>query len=226
MSKVKRLIVVASALGATVWSTHAFAQTGCRDRLAAASEAVENGCGEDIKKFCGSVSRGEGRVLLCMQAHDDQLSYRCQFTLYQASRKLNNAMHRVERIADACWNDIKAKCSDADRIGQCVMQNRQTLSQPCQRVVGSIQKLAAGGLAELRGMRAYSSDNKAVGEVVDVKRAPDGKLQSIKIEVGRFLGLGARAIEVSADSVEQLADRIRLRLGGEQIRSLSEQQKQ
>jgi hypothetical protein len=37
------------------------------------------------------------------------------------------------------------------------------------------------------------------------------------IEVGRFLGLGARTIEVSADTVEQLADRIRSRLGGEQI---------
>ena len=59
-----------------------------------------------------------------------------------------------------------------------------------------------------------------------LRERPTGKLQSIKIEVGRFLGLGARAIEVSADSVEQLADRIRLRLGGEQIRSMSEQQKQ
>lgn len=225
MSNFRRLIIVVSALSSTAWSPHALAQTGLGDRLAAATEAVERSCGEDISKFCGSVSRGEGRVLLCMQAHDDQLSFRCQFTLYQASRKLNNAIHRVERIADACWNDIKAKCGNADRIGQCVMQNRQTLSQPCQRVVGAIQKTAAAGLAELRGMRAYSSDNRVVGEVVDVKRAPDGKLQSIKIEVGRFLGLGARAIEVSADSVEQLADRIRLRLGGEQIRSLSEEQK-
>src|SRR6476661_10207594 len=142
MASLGRLILIVSALGTAAWSSQVSAQTTVRDRLTAATEAVENGCGEDIKKFCGSVSRGEGRVLLCMQAHDDQLSYRCQFTLYQASRKLNNAIHRVERIADACWNDIKAKCADADRIGQCVVQNRQTLSQPCQRVVGSIQKLA------------------------------------------------------------------------------------
>jgi hypothetical protein len=59
-----------------------------------------------------------------------------------------------------------------------------------------------------------------------VQRTPDGKVQSVRIEVGRFLGLGSKTIEVNTDQFEQLADRIRLRLGGDQIRSLSDQQKQ
>ena len=225
MSRLGRLILIASALGTAAWSTQVSAQTTIRDRLAAATEAVESSCGEDVKRFCGSVTRGEGRVLLCMQAHEDQLSFRCQFALYRASRKLGNAIHRVERIADACWNDIQAKCGDAERIGQCVVQKRETLSRPCQRVVAAVQT-AAGQLANLRGMRVFSSDNRDIGQVVDVQRAADGKIQSIKIEVGRFLGLGSKTIEVNADTIEQLADRIRLRLGGEQIRSLSDQQKQ
>ena len=225
MSRLGRLILIASALGTAAWSTQVSAQTTIRDRLVAATEAVESSCGEDIKRFCGSVTRGEGRVLLCMQAHEDQLSFRCQFALYRASRKLGNAIHRVERIADACWNDIQAKCGDAERIGQCVVQKRETLSRPCQRVVAAVQT-AAGQLANLRGMRVLSSDNRDIGQVVDVQRAADGKIQSIKIEVGRFLGLGSKTIEVNADTIEQLADRIRLRLGGEQIRSLSDQQKQ
>jgi sporulation protein YlmC with PRC-barrel domain len=225
MSSFGRLILIVPALGAAAWSTHVSAQTAIRDRLAAATGAVENSCGDDIKKFCGSVSRGEGRILLCMQAHDDQLSYRCQFTLYRASRKLGNAVHRVERVADACWTDIQAKCGEAERIGQCVVQKRETLSRACQRVVAAMQT-AAGQLANLSGMRVLSSDNRDVGQVVDVQRTPDGKVQSVRIEVGRFLGLGSKTIEVNADKIEQLADRIKLRLGGDQIRSLSDQQKQ
>ncbi|HEU4377355.1 MAG TPA: PRC-barrel domain-containing protein [Hyphomicrobiaceae bacterium] len=192
--------------------------------MAAATDAVASSCGADIKKFCGAVTRGQGRVLLCMQAHEDQLSLRCQFALYRASRKLGNAIHRVERIADACWNDIQAKCGDAERIGQCVVDKRDTLSRPCQRVVATLQT-AAGQLANLRGMRVFSSDNRDIGQVVDVKRGPDGQVQSIQIEAGRFLGLGTKTIEVNADTIEQLADRIRLRLGAEQVRSLSDRQK-
>jgi sporulation protein YlmC with PRC-barrel domain len=225
MSNLGRLILVASLLGTATWSTQASAQSTLRDRVATATDAVANSCGEDIKKFCGSVTPGEGRVLLCMQAHDDQLSFRCQFALYRASRKLGNAIHRVERIADACWNDIQANCGDAERIGQCVVQKRETLSRPCQRVVAALQT-TAGQLANLRGMRVFSSDNRDIGQVVDVKRGPDGKVQSIQIEAGRFLGLGSKTIEVNADTIEQLAERIRLRLGGEQVRSLSDQQKQ
>jgi sporulation protein YlmC with PRC-barrel domain len=131
----------------------------------------------------------------------------------------------VERIADACWTDIQAKCGEAERIGQCVVQKRETLSRACQRVVAAVQT-AAGQLANLRGMRVLSSDSRDVGQVVDVQRTPDGKVQSVRIEVGRFLGLGSKTIEVNADQIEQLADRIRLRLGGDQIRSLSDQQKQ
>src|SRR5262245_27904663 len=74
------------------------AQSALRDRVASAIETVEGACAADINKFCGNVTRGEGRGLLCMQAHDDQLSYRCQFGLYRASRNLNRALSRVERI--------------------------------------------------------------------------------------------------------------------------------
>ena len=78
------------------------------------------------------------------------------------------------------------------------------------------------GLATLRGMRVFSSDDKSLGEVVQVTRGPDGKVQSIQVEVGRFLGLGKRTVTVNADAFEELADRIRLRISGDQVRSLPE----
>src|SRR3974377_2115578 len=90
------------------------AQPNIRERLAAAVETVEGACASDLKNFCGNVSRSEGRLVLCMQAFDDQLSKRCQFPLYRVSRNIEAALTRVDRIAEACWNDIQEKCGDAD----------------------------------------------------------------------------------------------------------------
>ena len=78
-------------------------QSDLRERLAAAVETVEGACASDLKNFCGNVTRGEGRLVLCMQAFDDQLSKRCQFALYRVSRNLEAALTRVDRIAEACW---------------------------------------------------------------------------------------------------------------------------
>jgi PRC-barrel domain/Cysteine rich repeat len=221
------LKVAMSALCLAVISapSNAPAQSNLRDRVAAAIETVEGACAADVNNFCGNVTRGEGRVLLCMQAHEDQLSRRCQFALYRVSRNLDRAVNRVERIADACWNDIEAQCADADRIGQCLVQKGPSLSQSCQTVVAALRQ-AVQGLATLRGVPVYSSDDKNLGKVVEVVRGPDGKVQSIQVETGRWLGLGDRVVTISADDFDRLADRIKLRLGGDEVRSLPEAKKQ
>ena len=87
--------------------SQSFAQSNIRERVAAAVETVEGACASDIQNFCGKVTRGEGRLLTCMQAFDDQLSRRCQWALYRVSRNLEGVMNRVERLAEACWNDIE-----------------------------------------------------------------------------------------------------------------------
>ena len=217
--------VSAAILTAGAATSNLSAQSSIRDRVAAAVETVEEACAADINKFCGNVTRGEGRVILCMQAHDDQLSYRCQFGLYRASRKLDRALNHVERIAEACWNDIETQCKDAPRIGQCVMDKAQTLTPPCQAVVARIRETLQG-LASLRGMPAYSADGANVGQVVAVTRGPDDKVQSVQINVGRFLGIGDRLVTIDRSSFEELADRINLRLTGDAVRSLPDATKQ
>jgi hypothetical protein len=194
-------------------------QSNLRDRIAAAVEMIEGACASDVRNFCGNVTRGEGRLVLCMQAYDDQLSKRCQFVLYRVSRNLESVLSRVDRIADACWNDIQEKCGDADKIGQCVMEQRTSLSQPCQTVISDLQQ-AYQGLAALRGRPVHSSDGKELGQVVEVNRGPDGKIQSIQLELGRWLGLETKAVTITSDKFEQLADRIKLRLRGEDVQSM------
>ena len=194
-------------------------QSNLRERIAAAVEMIEGACAPDVRNFCGNVTRGEGRLVVCMQAYDDQLSKRCQFALYRVSRNLEAVLSRVDRIADACWNDIQEKCGDADKIGQCVMEKRASLSQPCQTVINDLQQ-AYQGLAALRGRPVHSSDGKELGEVVEVNKGPDGKIQSIQLELGRWLGLGSKAVTITADKFEQLADRIRLHLRGDEVQSM------
>jgi sporulation protein YlmC with PRC-barrel domain len=214
-------ILLASAAWATFGLAHssASAEPNLRERLAAAVETVEGACASDLRNFCGNVTRGEGRLLQCMQAYDDQLSLRCQFALYRVSRNLQSVLTRVDRIADACWSDIQEKCGGAEKIGQCVMENRTSLSQPCQTVIDTLRD-AYQGLAALRGRPVVSADGKELGQVVEVNKTPDGKIQSIEIHIGRLLGLGDKVVTISADKFEQLADQIRLRLRGDEVSSM------
>jgi hypothetical protein len=137
------LAVVAGVL--IITSTVAQAQNAVADkieaRLAAASEKIKNGCNLDLQKFCGTVSPGEGRLMLCIMAHENKLSTKCDYTLYQASRNLERALDRVEEVADACSTDIEAKCAALSpgqtRIAECLVTNKATLTAACQ---GAIEK--------------------------------------------------------------------------------------
>ena len=222
MRNSSRTVMLSAACLALAWPiATASAQSQLRERIAGAVEMVEGACASDINNFCGNVTRGEGRVVLCMQAFEDQLSRRCQFALYRASRQLERAVNRVERISEACANDIEAQCGDADKIGQCLVQKSGSLSQSCQAVLTGLRQ-AVQGLATLRGVPVYSADDKNLGQVVEVNRGPDGKVQSIQVAVGRWLGIGDRTVTISGDDFERLSDRIKLRLAGEEVRALPE----
>ena len=48
------------------------------ERAVAALSYVVNECSSDLRKFCGSVAAGEGRLLQCIQKNDAQVSARCK----------------------------------------------------------------------------------------------------------------------------------------------------
>ena len=39
------------------------------EKLTARITKLENACAKDIKKYCSTVTPGEGRMIYCMQAH-------------------------------------------------------------------------------------------------------------------------------------------------------------
>jgi hypothetical protein len=197
------------------------AQSQLKEQLLEGIERIEDACADDIQEFCGDVSPGEGRIALCMRANSDQLSRRCRFTLFRVSSKIKQT---VSNIADECLNGLKEQCGNAPKIGECAEQKSASISPACHTVVAALRR---GGqkLADLKDMPVISSDNKDLGRVVEVTRGPDGKVQSVQIQIGRFLGLGDKVVKIEGDQLDRLADQIKLRLSGDQVRTLPEAKK-
>ncbi len=198
------------------------AQSDLRDRVASAVETVEGACSADIERFCGEVTPGEGRIALCMQAYADRLSRGCRFTLFRVSRNIRQA---VANIADECLNGLKTQCGNAQNIGDCAEQKSASISPACHTVVAALRH-AGQKLAALQNMPVYSADGKDLGKVVEVQRSPDGRIQSVQIQIGRFLGLGDKVVTINAGQFDELANRIMLRMNGDQVGSLPEAKKQ
>ena len=132
-------IISASALLVSVAGAAAQSAQAIEARLDAGAKKIEAACGDDLKKFCGQVTPGEGRVTLCVMAHEDKISSKCDVALYEAARNLGNALNRIEEASDACWSDIEKHCAEVEpggkRVAQCLATKKASLSQGCQTVV-------------------------------------------------------------------------------------------
>jgi len=111
-------------------------------RLTAAVKKVEAACSDDLKKYCSTVTPGEGRLLLCLKAHEDKISTKCDYSLFDATRNLDRALDRIDQAADACWDDIEKNCANvADgggRIAQCLIDKKASLAPACQSKINEL----------------------------------------------------------------------------------------
>ena len=137
-----------SVLSATVmWvgigNAPSLAQSRIEARLSAAVAKIQGACGDDLKKFCSTVTPGEGRMLLCIEAHEDKISSKCDYALFDAARNLERALDRIERVADVCWNDIEKHCANIaageGRIAQCLVDKKSSLTRRCQTEISNVQ---------------------------------------------------------------------------------------
>jgi hypothetical protein len=138
------LIAAVGSIG-IVTAGSAMAESGTRlqARLQTAVAKVQNACADDLKQYCSTVTPGEGRLLLCIEAHEDKISAKCDLALFEASRNLERTLDRVQLAADACWNDIQKQCANVPPgqggVIQCLTSNKASLGMACQRVVGKLE---------------------------------------------------------------------------------------
>lgn len=86
-------------------------------------------CKADVEKFCKDVKPGQGRIVRCMQAHENELSPACRDKI--AADKEEN-----QEFRKACQPDVDRFCKGIrpgnGRIIRCLKLNEAQLSAPCK----------------------------------------------------------------------------------------------
>lgn len=97
------------------------------------------GCKKEMKTYCKNVTLGEGRLLACFYAHEDKLSDRCVYTLYQASQKLQDQVAKLTYAAKACDADLDKYCADVapgeGRLLSCLDKREKEVSASCKQAI-------------------------------------------------------------------------------------------
>ena len=148
MKRIIRLLakIALLPLGVTI-SSIAYAQTDIMnatlERLTAGIQKLETSCGEDIKKYCSTVTPGEGRILYCMQAHEDKISVGCASVLDEVVFQAETTADNLREAMISCRGDIGKFCATTlpgqGRLAACLAANRTSVSQSCAEAVQKLQ---------------------------------------------------------------------------------------
>ena len=117
------------------------------EKLTAKIKKVENACAADIKKYCKDVTPGEGRMIYCMQAHEDKISVKCAFELGEAATSVQSSADALKDAVIACKAEITGVCGKTvpgqGRIATCLMANKSTASDGCKQAMQKIETVVA-----------------------------------------------------------------------------------
>jgi hypothetical protein len=209
-----------------------------RARISGAVQQLKAACQDEIRNYCSNVTPGEGRLLLCMQAHEDKISRQCELALLETSRNIGKAVSRMETFAQACWPDIQVFCSGAGgSVTQCVIDNKLQLSSACLAIVAAMLPAAGaqqgqqpgqgaqGFQPSLIGLAIHSADGMMLGHVTGLRRRPDGSLEAIEAELGTPLGLGSTSVLINPSDLRWKGDGVELQMVAEQVRSILQGQR-
>jgi hypothetical protein len=112
--------------------------------LAAATlvDTVAKGCETELKTYCKDVTPGEGRILACLYAHEDKLSGKCEYALYDAAVQLERALTALAYVANECRDDLRKFCSDIQpgggRLMACMDKNEKQVTGRCKQAMKDV----------------------------------------------------------------------------------------
>jgi|GEM_PF-317565 len=117
------------------------------DKLNAGVKKLESTCASDIKKFCSKVTPGEGRMVYCLQAFEDQISSKCAFALEETASSILTASDALKDGVVACKAEINDMCGKVKpgegRIATCLLENKSTVSTGCADAIAKVEALAS-----------------------------------------------------------------------------------
>ncbi len=137
----KRTLLLATVGLALLVAPSAGAQEEIIDNVMAA-------CAPEIEAYCSQVTLGEGRLLACFYAHEDKLSGRCQYALYEGAAQLEQFAVAVTHLANACFDDVEKYCAEVElgegRVGTCLLEHKAEVTDACRQAMDDVQ-LEVGG---------------------------------------------------------------------------------
>ena len=132
----KRTLLLASVGIALLVAPAAQAQEEIIDNVMAA-------CAPEIEAYCSQVTLGEGRLLACFYAHEDKLSGRCQYALYEGAAQLEQFAAAVTHLATACFGDVEKYCAEVElgegRVGTCLLEHKAEVTDACSQAMDDVQ---------------------------------------------------------------------------------------
>jgi hypothetical protein len=117
------------------------------EKLTAKIAKLESSCASDIKKYCKDVTPGEGRMIYCMQAHEDKISPKCAYELGETAGSVQATSDLLKDGVIACKAEIAGVCGKAQpgqgRIAACLIENKSTASKGCAEAIQKVEAMAA-----------------------------------------------------------------------------------
>jgi len=105
-------------------------------------ETVANGCKMEIEKYCSQVTPGQGRILACLYAHEDKLSAKCEYALYDAAAQLERAVAALSYVANECNEDLDKFCESIEpgkgRLLDCLDKHDKQVSKRCKQAIKDV----------------------------------------------------------------------------------------
>jgi hypothetical protein len=118
-----------------------------QEKLTARIAKLQSACAKDIKRYCKDVTPGEGRVIYCMQAHEDKISPQCTFELEDELTSVQNSLDDLKNAISACKAEIAGICGKVipgqGRIAMCLLANKSAASKDCADAIQKIEATAS-----------------------------------------------------------------------------------
>lgn len=103
---------------------------------------VMKSCETEIKTYCSQVTLGESRLLACFYAHEDKLSGRCQYALYEGAAQLEQFAAAVTHVATECHDDLVTHCAEVElgegRVGTCLLEHKAEITDACRQAIDDV----------------------------------------------------------------------------------------
>lgn len=99
-------------------------------------QTVADGCNTELEMYCKDVKPGDGRILACLFAHQDKLSGKCEYALFDAAVQLERAVAALAYVVNECADDLDKHCSSVaageGRLLACIEKNDNKVSSRCK----------------------------------------------------------------------------------------------